>query len=327
MSEYRKPRRRCIFVSSCERDTPILIEALRAANIEIAEVWVSETQFPKNGFRQPPFLIRPSAARRCVYDLLRDGHNIRVIRKPWLSSLTQALATAPSFDFLLCANSNIIFPKQILDTLPGPALNLHPALLPEYRGAVPIYAMVLNDEADQFGGMTLHLIEPEIDEGAIIGNHHVPRSDFNSPASWMNAVYAAAKPLIVDVLPAFLDGRIKPQLQPTGAGSYYSAKDVPLHAAPSQSYKHIEHYMTRFPQIQKWQKLQLQNRGGLVSFTVATPIERLGPSFGKGANIRRGSVEFDCIDARVRVRRISWLEKNWMKLVRKRPKLVLPPEP
>ena len=304
-----------------------MVDALQAANFEIVEVWISETQFPKNGFRQPPFLIRPSAARRAVYDLLRDGHHIRVIKKPWLKSLAQALARAPLFDFLLCANSNIIFPKQFIDALPGPALNLHPALLPDYRGALPIHAMVLNNEANKFGGMTLHLIEPKIDEGAIIAKHPVPRSDFNSSASWIAAVRDAAIPLIVDVLPAFLDGQIKPQPQPAGAGSYFSFKDVPLYAAPSQTYAYIERYMTRFPQVQKWQRLQLQHRGRHVFHTVATPIEHLGASIGKGPDIRRGTVEFDCVDARVRVRRISSLEKHWMKLTRQRPKLVLTPKP
>ncbi|MEM1376433.1 MAG: formyltransferase family protein [Pseudomonadota bacterium] len=286
---------------------------------------MSAKQFPKNGFRQPPFLIRPSAARRSVYDLLRDGHNIRLIEKPWLQSLSAALEEVGDFDFLLCHASDIIFPKTFLEALPGPALNLHPAMLPGYRGAMPVHAMVLNDEADEFGGMTLHLIEPKIDQGAIVAQQRVPRSNYASPGAWTAASTEAATPLIVDALPAFLDGKIKPQPQDAQSGSYFSLKDVPLYASPTQTYDYIERYMTRMPQLQRWQKLQLTPLHQSKPYTVATPVEHLGPPTGKPALVSRKTIEFDAVDARVRVRRIGLFEKRWMKLTGNRPNTVMPP--
>ena len=47
-----------------------------------------------------------------------------------------------------------------------PMLNVHFSLLPQYRGAVPVIASILN--GDNETGITIHKVEPEIDAGDIL---------------------------------------------------------------------------------------------------------------------------------------------------------------
>ena len=68
-------------------------------------------------------------------------------------------------DFILVAAYGQILPKDILDI--APCINLHPSLLPNYRGASPIQESLLND--DSFTGVTSMLMEEGLDSGDILG--------------------------------------------------------------------------------------------------------------------------------------------------------------
>ena len=74
----------------------------------------------------------------------------------------QAAAT----DFLLVACWPYRIADSVITAVGKAALNLHPSLLPAYRGIDPIGAQ-LRDGATEFG-VSLHLLEPEFDRGAIV---------------------------------------------------------------------------------------------------------------------------------------------------------------
>lgn len=57
--------------------------------------------------------------------------------------------------------------------------NFHPSLLPFYRGPVPSYWCITNQE--QFSGYTLHRVTPEIDNGEILYQDTVAIGDTKDP--------------------------------------------------------------------------------------------------------------------------------------------------
>lgn len=71
-----------------------------------------------------------------------------------------------SFDFILIACFPQILSAQIIAMPTTAALNLHPSLLPEYRGASPLFWQLKNGSG-QFG-ITLHLLSPAVDSGNIL---------------------------------------------------------------------------------------------------------------------------------------------------------------
>jgi len=69
-------------------------------------------------------------------------------------------------DFLLVACWPTLLPDKVLNAVSTAALNLHPSLLPEYRGVDPIGDQLLAE--DYNFGITLHLLDGQFDKGDIV---------------------------------------------------------------------------------------------------------------------------------------------------------------
>jgi len=65
-----------------------------------------------------------------------------------------------------------IIPKSLLSLLPGGFINFHYGLLPQYRGANPVLAQMLNGEKES--GITLHRVDENIDTGPVILQQRIP---------------------------------------------------------------------------------------------------------------------------------------------------------
>ena len=73
---------------------------------------------------------------------------------------------ATPFDLFIVASYGKIIPQAILDIPPHKTLNVHPSLLPQYRGASPVQSAILNDTKDT--GVTIMRIDEKMDHGPIV---------------------------------------------------------------------------------------------------------------------------------------------------------------
>ncbi len=71
-----------------------------------------------------------------------------------------------NFDVFLVASYGKIIPKEIFEIPKRKTLNIHPSLLPKYRGASPVQSQILNGEKDI--GVTIMQIDETMDTGPII---------------------------------------------------------------------------------------------------------------------------------------------------------------
>jgi methionyl-tRNA formyltransferase len=69
-------------------------------------------------------------------------------------------------DLLISILGNQIFKKQIINLAPKGCLNLHTALLPKYRGLMPTFWVLKNDE--KFTGVSVFQVDEGIDSGPIV---------------------------------------------------------------------------------------------------------------------------------------------------------------
>ena len=75
--------------------------------------------------------------------------------------------SAISYQLALVASYGKIIPKEILDLPTHGTLNIHPSLLPKYRGATPIQSAILDGLTES--GVTLMLMDEKVDHGPILG--------------------------------------------------------------------------------------------------------------------------------------------------------------
>ncbi|MES2137471.1 MAG: phosphoribosylglycinamide formyltransferase [Pseudomonadota bacterium] len=84
----------------------------------------------------------------------------------------------------------------------GRIVNIHPSLLPKYRG-LDTHARAL-EAGDSAGGCTVHLVTEELDAGDILGQAEVPIHKGDSPASLERRVLEAEHRLYPQVLSEFV---------------------------------------------------------------------------------------------------------------------------
>ncbi len=115
---------------------------------------------------------------------------------------------------LVLTHSVPVLPIRLIEPLAHGGINLHHSKLPAYRGGNPLLWQVI-DEVDRIG-VSVHVLTAGADEGAILA-----QCEFDRPAAVSKAVLASMAnrdcglPLIKKVIPAWLDGSITPQQQPT----------------------------------------------------------------------------------------------------------------
>ncbi|MCG8353859.1 MAG: hypothetical protein MI924_39345, partial [Chloroflexales bacterium] len=85
-------------------------------------------------------------------------------------------------------------------------LNLHPSLLPAYRGPVPLFWMLRNGE--QVSGVTLHCIDQSFDTGDIVGQVAFTLPDGSSGAELDRCWATCGAELMLDGVRALGDGSL-----------------------------------------------------------------------------------------------------------------------
>ncbi len=65
------------------------------------------------------------------------------------------------------ADFGLILPEQVLKTFPLGVINIHPSLLPKYRGPSPVQSAILNGDIET--GVTIIKLDKYMDHGPIIG--------------------------------------------------------------------------------------------------------------------------------------------------------------
>jgi methionyl-tRNA formyltransferase len=119
---------------------------------------------------------------------------------------------------LLTAYAKII-PSVLLKLPPQGFLNLHPSFLPRYRGATPIQSTIL--AGDKETGVTLFLMDEQIDHGPIIANSKLLITNYQITYSELSKKLAnlGAK-LIIETLPQLLQDKITPLPQDESLATY-----------------------------------------------------------------------------------------------------------
>jgi len=102
-----------------------------------------------------------------------EKHGVPTIQlsKPINSSESVKILQSYSPDLLVSIAGNQIFKKPIIELAPKGCLNLHTALLPKYRGLMPTFWVLKNNEKET--GVSVFFVDEGIDSGPIIVQERV----------------------------------------------------------------------------------------------------------------------------------------------------------
>lgn len=101
-------------------------------------------------------------------------------------------------------------PQEILDIPKHGWLNIHPSLLPKYRGPSPIQNTILNQ--DRLAGTTLMKVDSQMDHGPIIAQEDFEINKMTDKLLGRFLAECSAE-MLENNLANYLEGKIKPQPQ------------------------------------------------------------------------------------------------------------------
>ncbi len=122
-------------------------------------------------------------------------------------------------DLIVLAAYGQILPKEILDIPKYGCLNVHPSLLPKYRGPSPIQSFILS--GDKKTGVTIILMDTKIDHGGIVANLKFEIQ--NSKITYKelhNKLAELGANLLVETIPRWIKRDAKPKPQDEKRATY-----------------------------------------------------------------------------------------------------------
>ncbi len=139
------------------------------------------------------------------------------------AELTQ-LITQKQFKspFGVIVDFGIIVEQAVIQAFPLGIINSHFSLLPQWRGADPITFAILSGQPKT--GVSLMLIEPTLDTGKLLVQRGLIIDVADTTNSLTDKLVNLSNELLVDYLPRYQNGEIRPRSQPHPNRATYSRK-------------------------------------------------------------------------------------------------------
>ncbi|HPS28535.1 MAG TPA: methionyl-tRNA formyltransferase [Candidatus Paceibacterota bacterium] len=121
-------------------------------------------------------------------------------------------------DFHFLTAYGKMVPQEVLDARGKGFVNLHPSLLPKYRGASPIQTAILNGEKTT--GVSLFLMDQGMDDGPILRQKSVPIEVEDTYPSLSQKLAVLGAKLALETLPEWLEGICTPEPQDASEATF-----------------------------------------------------------------------------------------------------------
>jgi methionyl-tRNA formyltransferase len=115
-----------------------------------------------------------------------------------------------------------LIPENVLALAPLGAFNLHPSLLPAYRGRAPVNWVLVNGERET--GVTLHHMVARADAGDIVGQRAVSIDDSDNALTLYRKLVPLGVELIEDLHPKIAAGTAPRRKMDISNGSYFGRR-------------------------------------------------------------------------------------------------------
>jgi methionyl-tRNA formyltransferase len=146
-------------------------------------------------------------------------YNLPVFTPPTLKDAeTQRAFAAHHADAAIVAAYGLLLPPPILQGTRMGCLNVHPSLLPRWRGAAPIQRAVMAGDTET--GIVIMQMNAGLDTGDMLLTQHYDIPDGMNAGELHDVLSQAAGGLIIKTLEGLSNGTIKPVPQPETGVTY-----------------------------------------------------------------------------------------------------------
>ena len=192
-------------------------------------------------------------------------------------------------DAIVVAAFGQILPQPVLEIPPFGCINIHPSLLPRFRGVAPVPAAILN--GDEFTGVSIMLMDKGVDTGPVLTRAQIPVLPKDTTGSLMEKLARISAQLLLDILPRWFRKEIKPQLQNDANATYTKmlakeAGEIDWRLSAMEIWRRVRAY-------QPWPGCYTQWQGKQLKLLEAVPLTGENPAVpGCVVAVKDGSAAF-----------------------------------
>ena len=197
-----------VYVGSGEFSRDLLHDLLHAG-FEVSGVITRPDHPAGRGLRQRPTPVKTTAEQAGIRVFEPDGPG-----DPLFMTALDELRT----EIIVVADYGYLLPRSILEYTPTSCLNVHPSLLPRYRGAAPIQRALMQGE--RMTGVTLMLLDEGMDTGGVIAREELAIEDADNADSLRTRLASLGARLLTETLPLYISGAVAPAPQDETMATY-----------------------------------------------------------------------------------------------------------
>ncbi len=186
----------------------ILEQLLTIKNLSIATV-VSQPDKPVGRKK----ILTPSPVK-----IIAQQYKLNVLQPKKLDDIFYKTLKNINADLFIVVAYGKIIPLNIINLPPYKTINVHPSLLPQYRGPAPIQYALLNNDTQT--GISIMLIDEKMDHGPIISNLQFPISNADTYITLSKKMATYSAQLLIKTIPDYISGKVKPRAQDHHQATY-----------------------------------------------------------------------------------------------------------
>ena len=152
--------------------------------------------------------LRPSPVKAFA-----EQHELPVFQPASLRNDPEARAEIAGLkpDAIVVAAYGLFLPRVVLETPRYGCLNIHPSLLPKYRGPSPVISAIL--EGEETSGVTIMLLDEGMDTGPILAQESVAIGSEETADELTGRLFEMGSDLLAQTLEEWVSGEITPSSQ------------------------------------------------------------------------------------------------------------------
>jgi methionyl-tRNA formyltransferase len=182
-----------LFIGTSEFSVPAL-KRLKGKNLNIVSV-ITQPDKPVGRKKE----LAPPPVKVVAQEL-----GLPILQPENISTITDKIREL-SPDLTVMISYGQIIPKEIIEISNYGTLNIHPSILPKYRGSSPIQSAILNQ--DKQIGVAIMLIDEKMDHGPILSIKKVKTYNKNY-LTLHNELAKLGATLLLDTMPQYITGQL-----------------------------------------------------------------------------------------------------------------------
>lgn len=211
------------FTTTTNKKKPVVLLGAPQVSTIVLDALLTASASPHSSFEVAAIVTQPPARRDRGKKLslsplanfaLERGFSSHLIFTPQRAGDDTFLSDLKALQPQLCitaAYGNIL-PTKFLDIPPSGTVNIHPSLLPIYRGAAPVQR-ALQDGVKETG-VSLAFTVRALDAGPVIATETIHVADHIKAPDLLELLFHKGSKLLIRELPSIFDGSARANAQP-----------------------------------------------------------------------------------------------------------------